>query len=162
MAKFKRTKKTNKVVKLNLVAIIDIFTILVFFLMVSSSGGEVLENTHNVKLPDSMSEVFPQVNLKILITGQQLLVNDQRIDMSSDAHSATDTLPSLQSILSRIASKHTERTAIERDKGLAVTIMGDAQVPYQLLKKVLATCAQSDFRNVSLAVNYQAAISSEK
>jgi hypothetical protein len=32
--------------------------------------------------------------------------------------------------------------------------MGDASVPYALLKRVLYTCAQAGFRDVSLAVEY--------
>jgi biopolymer transport protein ExbD len=159
MSKFKRTKKPTKVVKLNLVAIIDIFTILVFFLMVSSSGGEVLENTHHVQLPSSTSEVFPKINLKILITNNKLLIDDQWLDLASEVNASTDVINSLQAVLTRLAAEHAERTVVEREKGLAVTIMGDAQVPYQLLKKVLATCAQSEYRDVSLAVNYQAMVS---
>ncbi len=158
MRKGKRSRQPPKVVKLNLVSIIDIFTILVFFLMVSSSGVEVLENSHNVKLPDSLSENLPQINLKILITGGQLLVNEERIAIGDVAENTQATLPGLQAVLQRLAAAKATRTDVEREKGLAVTVMGDANVPYQLLKKILATCAQSDYRNVSLAVNYQAAI----
>jgi hypothetical protein len=151
----KRSRKPTKVIKLNLVAIIDIFTILVFFLMVSSSGGEVIENIHNIHLPDSISETLPQQTLKILITGQELRVDEQRIDISRDLQNHADILASLHQVLQRHAAEQGALTDVEREKGLAVTVMGDANVPYDVLKKVLATCAQSDYRNVALAVNYQ-------
>ena len=33
-----------------------------------------------------------------------------------------------------------------------VTIMGDKEIPYSLLKKVMATCTQADYGMLSLAV----------
>ncbi len=44
-------------------------------------------------------------------------------------------------------------TEAEKDKGRAVIIMGDQEVPYKLLKKVMTTCALADYRDISLAVN---------
>jgi len=34
----------------------------------------------------------------------------------------------------------------------AVTIMGDKQIPYRLLRKVMVTCARANFSDVSFAV----------
>ena len=34
----------------------------------------------------------------------------------------------------------------------SVTIMGDKDIPYQLLRKVMLTCARADFADVSFAV----------
>jgi len=33
-----------------------------------------------------------------------------------------------------------------------VTIMGDKEIPYSLLKKVMATCTSADYGKISLAV----------
>jgi biopolymer transport protein ExbD len=33
-----------------------------------------------------------------------------------------------------------------------ITIMGDRKIPFQLLKKLMATCAQADFPHIALAV----------
>jgi biopolymer transport protein ExbD len=38
-------------------------------------------------------------------------------------------------------------------KGKQLTIMGDKDIPYQLLRKVMYTAARADFTNVSFAVN---------
>ncbi|HEY8973663.1 MAG TPA: hypothetical protein VIN75_05560 [Burkholderiaceae bacterium] len=35
----------------------------------------------------------------------------------------------------------------------SVTIMGDKDIPYQLLRKVMYTAARADFTDVSFAVN---------
>ena len=42
---------------------------------------------------------------------------------------------------------------VEKEKGRAVTIMGDKEIPYALLKRIMTPCADNDYRNISLAVN---------
>lgn len=49
-------------------------------------------------------------------------------------------------------------TEVEREKGRAVTIMGDQSIPYVLLKRIMSTCAANDYRNISLAVNQVAPV----
>ena len=46
-----------------------------------------------------------------------------------------------------------ERRGEVPEGGFPVTIMGDKELPYWLLKKILLTCQQNDFAKVSLAVN---------
>ena len=61
-------KKHGKAGALNLVSLMDIFTILVFFLMVNSSEVEVLQTSSKIKLPDSTSEQRPENQLVISIS----------------------------------------------------------------------------------------------
>ena len=51
------------------------------------------------------------------------------------------------------ASRAADLSEEEAKIGRAVTIMGDQSIPYELLKKVMATCAAADYRNISLAVS---------
>ena len=44
------------------------------------------------------------------------------------------------------------REAQDDIAGREVTIMGDKDIPYRLLKKVMATCTESDYGQISLAV----------
>ena len=37
--------------------------------------------------------------------------------------------------------------------GRPVVIMGDQGMPYKLLKRIMTTCADSDYRDITLAVN---------
>ncbi|MGK0261262.1 MAG: biopolymer transport protein ExbD, partial [Candidatus Azotimanducaceae bacterium] len=55
-----RGRGKGKTATLNLVSLMDIFTILVFFLMVNSSEVEVLQTSSDIKLPDSTSEQRPE------------------------------------------------------------------------------------------------------
>ena len=53
-------KRRKQGAGLNLVSMMDIFTILVFFLLVNSSEVEVLPNTDSVQLPESIAETNPR------------------------------------------------------------------------------------------------------
>ena len=50
----KHHKRHGKNVGLNLVSLMDIFTILVFFLLVNSSDVETLPNAKDLQLPESI------------------------------------------------------------------------------------------------------------
>lgn len=140
--------------KLNLVSLMDIFTILVFFLMVNSSEVQVLQSNKTIKLPDSVAEQRPQETLLILISNEHLIVQGQPIaNVSELMADKADLIPALQSELDYQAQRRPALSDSEKLQGRPVTIMGDASIPYALLKKVMNTCAATDFRSISLAVN---------
>ncbi|GAA5217530.1 ExbD/TolR family protein [Corallincola platygyrae] len=140
--------------KLNLVSLMDIFTILVFFLMVNSSEVQVLQSNKTIKLPDSVAEQKPEETLVIMVNQESLVVQGRPIAQTADVMAGTENLiPALHEELKYQAQRRPELSDTEKQLGRPVTIMGDASIPYELLKKVMATCADTDFRNISLAVN---------
>jgi biopolymer transport protein ExbD len=140
--------------KLNLVALMDIFTILVLFLMVNNGDVEVLQSENNITLPDSVSELRPDLALTIKITPQDIIVQGRSIRRVDDALAQQETaLVELGQELLQQASLEPELTEQQQTAGRAVIIMGDQSTPYQLLKRVMTTCAQSGYRDISLAVN---------
>ncbi len=137
---------------LNLVSLMDIFTILVFFLLVNSSEVEVLPNAKDVQLPESIAEVKARESVVILVTDTEILVQGRVIERV-DQVLASDSLviPALKQELVAQASRSllsSEEDAAERE----VTIMGDKEIPYHLLKRVMATCTDANYGRLSLAV----------
>ena len=114
---------------LNLVSLMDIFTILVFFLMVNSSDVKVMQNTADVPLPTSTAE-------------KEAVENLDGIE-ASDTHIAG---------LSEELAYRRGRWAEVPDQGLEVTIMAGKETDYRLLRKIMQTCVDEDFRQVRLAV----------
>ncbi len=141
---------------MNLVALIDIFTIMIFFLMSSASGLEVLTSPKSVKLPQSTADRLPRETLVVVVNAQEILVDGRRVATVSEAMgSSGDTIASLKTELDALASRRMIRQdnqAQATSKGQAVTIMGDKDIPYQLLRKVMATAARANFTDVSFAV----------
>ena len=70
----RRHKRSKLGGALNLVSLMDIFTILVFFLLVNSSDVEVLPNAKDVQLPESIAEEKAKETVVILIGDEDILV----------------------------------------------------------------------------------------
>ncbi|MGH1486813.1 MAG: ExbD/TolR family protein [Cellvibrionaceae bacterium] len=157
----KHHRRMGSMPKLNLVSLMDIFTILVFFLLINSSDVEVLSSEKSIKLPESVASQKPDTTLIIKVNNEDILVGNYPIAKVSDILSRPDvTIAELEKELNRQASRR-PANELEKEKGRAVTIMGDQAVPYQLLKRIMTTCATTDYRDISLAVNQVASQSSE-
>lgn len=147
-------KKQAQQPKLNLVALMDIFTILVFFLMVNSGDVEVLQSDKNVVLPQSVSEQKPEVALTIKISEEDIVVQGRRVETIAAALDQTgNSIAKLGQELEYQSNRAAGLTEREQQSGRAIIIMGNLSMPYELLKRIMSTCAESDYRDISLAVN---------
>lgn len=151
--RMERSHKRHKaVVALNLVSLMDIFTILVFFLLVNSSEVDVLPSTKTIRLPESVAEERPRENVIVMITEREILVRGDRVaDVAEVLAAETESgIPALQQALEQLAARRIR--ADEADGGPEVTIMGEKAIPYRLLKKVMLACTQAKYGRVSFAV----------
>jgi biopolymer transport protein ExbD len=138
---------------LNLVSLMDIFTILVFFLLVNSSDVEVLPNAKDVQLPDSIAEIKARETVIVLVTDEEVLVQGRSVGRVADIMASSElVIPALKAALEDQTDRVLRQDAKEDIASREVTIMGDKEIPYSLLKKVMATCTQADYGQLSLAV----------
>ena len=156
-ARAKRMEKHHKRNKgagaLNLVSLMDIFTILVFFLLVNSSDVQTLPNAKDMKLPESIAEKKPKENVVVLIGKTDILVQGEPVAKIADVMAIQgNDIPQLREALLSQNDRALRRAAKEDVAGREVTIMGDKDISYRLLKKVMATCTASDYGQISLAV----------
>lgn len=148
-----RRHKRSRVATVNLVSLMDIFTILVFFLLVNSSNTTQLPNQKTIQLPESIAEELPKETLVIMVNNNNILVNGRQVETVANATKMpSDTIPELQKELryqaSRTPAPVNELGVAERE----VTIMGDKAIPYKLLRKIMMTCSTNEFSHISLAV----------
>ncbi|MBU2870778.1 biopolymer transporter ExbD [Colwellia sp. E2M01] len=154
----KHHKRFSSGSKLNLVSLMDIFTILVFFLIVNQSEVRVLQNTKELNLPISIAEELPAENTLITVLPKSIMIQDRVIWQQKSSLTELNTvideglIKAINTELAYLATKRPVLTDNETENGRAVTIIGDATVPYQVLKQIMAACADSDYRNISLAV----------
>ena len=139
-------------VDLNLVSLIDIFTILIFFLLANASEVEVLPSTKAVRLPESTAEKTPKETLVVLVSNQDIVVQGRKVSSVSEAMKAdSDLIAPLKAEL----DYHAGRALIRREKeawNKAITIMGDKEISYRLLRKIMVTCARANYSDISFAV----------
>jgi biopolymer transport protein ExbD len=139
--------------QLNLIPLIDILSVMVAFLLVYSTDVEVLQNPNGVVIPQSHTDVRPKQSVVVMVTKDDIFVQGERVASLaevSDPH--TQLIESLRTVLQRpIAGLD----AAARDAALnshEVTVMADKDLPYEVLRKVLATCTAAAYGKISLAV----------
>ena len=148
-----RHKRHKAAGALNLVSLMDIFTILVFFLLVNSSEVEVLPNAKDIQLPESIAEQKAKESVVILIGEEDIIVQGTPIVKVSDVmRRRGNDIPELRQALLSQNDRVLRKEAQDDIAGREVTIMGDKDIPYRLLKKVMATCTESEYGKISLAV----------
>ena len=151
-----RKARNGSMVDMNLVSLIDVFTILIFFLLSNSTEVETLPSTGAVHLPESTAEKAPKETLVVVVNATEITVDGRKVaDVATVTTATDDMIPGLRSELSLLAARPVA-LAENAGKPKAVTIMGDKDIPYQLLRKVMYTCAMADYTDVSFAVNRKA------
>lgn len=156
-----RNNKNYFDTKLNLVSLMDIFTILVFFLLLNSGESEELEQAKFITLPDSSAKGDVQADVMIVVSGDQILFDGEPLLQLVDVEiSKTNTIERLQqalvehrAVLEAEAELDPTLAQDKTETGFNATILGDQTVPYHLLKTIMTTCNAANFRNISLAVN---------
>ena len=146
-----RNKK--KVLGLNLTSLMDVFTILVFFLLFNSSASEVVESPREIKLPDSVVEAKPRETVVIMVSPEVVLVQGEAVISTPDLlvssgetiAPVTERLKQLERSIIGISTK-----AVVESK--EVTILADKTIPFSALKKIMSTCTGSGYGKISLAV----------
>ncbi len=139
---------------MNLVSLIDIFTILIFFLLSSATGVEILPSYKAVSLPASTTEKTPLETIVITVSATDILVDGRKVANVADvlAKPGIDLIEPLKTELDLLqASRQVVRKENEA-QSKAVTIMADKAIPYQLLRKVMITATRANFSDVSFAV----------
>ncbi|MGR6873272.1 ExbD/TolR family protein [Pseudomonas sp. HK3] len=149
-----RRDTQKKVAGLNLVSLMDIFTILVFFLLMNSGDSQEIEKATFITLPDSQATGSFQNDLLITIGDNYISVGDEDVvDVKAVEQANGKAIEALAEVLKQLATDKGELTDFEKKNGRSVTIMGDQDVSYLILKGVMATCSQENFRDIALAVN---------
>ncbi len=148
--RMERHHKRKNQPALNLVSLMDIFTILVFFLLVSSSNVQQLHTSKEISLPTSISAAVPKETLVITITARDVLVQGRRVIATSEVIASDDPMiASLVDELNFEAGKSHFSTVEKKVRN--VTIIGDKKIPYEVLSKILSSCREAGYTRISFA-----------
>ena len=149
-------KRGNKVEggnHMTLVPFIDMLTILVVFLLVHTSDVDILPNTKNISIPESISDKKPRPTVVVMITKEELLVDGRSVGTIAQIEASPDAVyPPLKAALQSQADKVLAGAAKDDIKEREVTILGDRNTPYKVLRKIMATATDAEYGKVSLAV----------
>ena len=147
-----------KITKMPLTSLMDVFTILVFFLLVNSGSVEIMEAPRDVSLPVSNVETKPRETVVIFVSPENVLVQGKLVALVSDILDGKDgaTDPITQQLATLKESVIGDRTAAVAGSE-EVTILADKSVPFSVIKTIMSTCTNEGYEKVSLAVIQQGA-----
>ena len=146
-------RNKRKVTGLNLTPLMDVFTILVFFLLFHSGGGDIMETPKQIKLPDSVVETKPRETIVIMVSPEVVVVQGEAVvntpelldDRVRMVAGITERLEQLERNIIGISTKAVA-------EGKEITILADKTIPFKVLKKIMSTCTGSGYGRISLAV----------
>lgn len=151
-----RRKNGDQFAKPQMTSLVDVLTVLVFFLLKNfSTEGDIVTQTKNLELPMSSSKAKPEQMLNIAISAKHIMVEGTPVALVTEEQERDgNDIPGLARFLED-KRKQTEEIA-EYDKKVSfsgkLVIQGDKSIPYWLLQKVLATCGDNGYSSFSLAV----------
>ncbi len=146
-------KKSTMGTGLNLVSLMDVFTILVFFLLVNVASSDVMEPPKSIKLPDSIVETKPRETVVIMITPDYILVQGDPVISVEEALNRQGAI--IDEIKQRLLLQREKIIGI-RTKTVAqsneITVLAHRTVPFHLIKKVMVSSTSAGYEKISLAV----------
>ena len=136
-----------------LVPFIDMMTILVVFLLAHTAEVDILPNTKNISIPQSLSERKPSAAVVVMVTKDSVYVDGQLVGSVSDI--AANQGPFFAPLKNALMAQNEKSLKTGAQADIAkreVTIMGDKNIPYSVLKRIMLTCSDAEYGKVSFAV----------
>ena len=147
------SKSMMKSPGLNMVPLMDVFTILLFFLLINSTSSDVTEPPKTVKLPASYVESKPRETVAVVVTEDEILVQGESVATTQEVLETTE--PEIEAIMLRLLEQQkrvigiSERTVSDSAE---VTVLAHKTIPFEILKKVMSSCTRAGYEKISLAV----------
>ncbi len=142
---------------INIISMIDMLTVLVLFLLVNSGNMQNLPSAKSVRLPESTAQQTPKEALVIAVNSLDIIAQGRKVATVGEAIVGDDDI--IPGLLDELTHQAQRNRNMQSDGGAGgdITIMGDKQIPYLLLKKIMVTCTKAGYTNISLAVIHTAA-----
>lgn len=164
MKRMARSHK-RKTPGMNLTSLMDVFTILVFFLLTNTASDEALEPPKVITLPDSVVETKPKETVVLMVTEEEILVEAVSVASTLEVlHSEDAVIESIREAMiahmgkalgrseddaAELAAEDAEEAEVEPPE---VNILADRTIPFSLLKKLMSSCTSAGYTRISLAV----------
>jgi biopolymer transport protein ExbD len=136
-------------------SLIDIFTIIIIFLLTASITGFSMTLTPGITIPKASFFSAPESTAIISVTNQYIAIDSKKvIEVEKLEQDGRSSIKELKKNLLAVKA-----TALDTNKlnpnfkfsGM-VTIEGDKDISFNLLQRIMRTCAEAGFPRISLAV----------
>lgn len=147
------SKSVRRSAGLNMVPLMDVFTILLFFLLVNSTSSDVAEPPKTIKLPASYVESKPRETVAVVVTEEEIVVQGESVASTQAVLESAE--PEIEAVMLRLLEQQrrvigiSERTVSDSAE---VTVLAHKTIPFEVLKKVMSSCTRAGYEKISLAV----------
>ncbi len=146
-------RKKGIITKVNLTSLMDVFTILVFFLLVNSGTAETLETPKQITLPESNLQIKPRETVVIFVSPEEVVVQGEAVAsveeiLASNKRDIDGISERLEVVQQQIIGPNTHAVADSQE----ITILADRAVPFTVIERVMGTCTRQGYEHISLAV----------
>ena len=147
MKRMERNNRKGEGLGLNLIPMMDVLSVLVFFLLFHSFNGDMPEQ--RIELPDSVVETRPRETVAIAVTPEAVMIQGEAVISTSELFD--DSIGTVHEVTERLEELEREigTTAPESKE---ITLLADKTIPFKVLKKIMTTCTASGYGRISLAV----------
>jgi biopolymer transport protein TolR len=140
---------------LNLIPMMDVLSVLVFFLLFHSFNSTMPEG--RIALPDSVVETRPRETITIVVTPDVVMIQGDAVVNTAELFAdSVGTVHEVTARLDQLERNNGSSTGTGVD-GKEITLLADKTIPYNVLKKIMSTCTASGYGRISLAVAQKSA-----
>lgn len=150
--RIQRRQGLRKIPGLNLVSLMDIFTILVFFLLVNASSENELPSQKVLRLPEATADKTPEETLRVVITPEDILVHGRRVLAVADV-AASKGASEAESALAPLKEELAYRRSLAATPSQTLTVVADRTVSYHTIKRVIETSRELEFQRIAFAAS---------
>ena len=141
-SRLKHQERRIRMVSLSLTSMVDMFAILVIFLLVNSSTiSQWIEVSHNIELPRSSFADQPQKAPAIQISNEGIFGDERLLVTAKESLRGSAAFGPIKDFLSKF----------DRREGF-VNIVAHTRVPFGVVRRVVSSCQDAGFGKVNLAV----------
>ncbi|HTF99581.1 MAG TPA: biopolymer transporter ExbD [Nitrospirota bacterium] len=136
---------------INLIPMMDVLTVLVFFLLFHSFNSTMPDA--QIALPASVAETRPRETVSIVVSPDLVLVQGEPVISTPKLFDdRTGIVSEIRDRLDQIERNIIETGTKTFSEGKEITLLADKTIPFKVLKKIMSTCTASGYGKISLAV----------
>lgn len=154
MKRMARSQGKPKPPSIMLTSLMDVFTVLVLYLLVNQSAGVEIASPKSIKLPDSIVETQPRPTVVMMVSGTDVVIQGElTVTIAEVLASKGDYIEAVRERMLELKQKVIGLNAQTVDDSTEVTIMADKSVPFKVLKKLMSSSSSAGYSKISLVVN---------
>jgi biopolymer transport protein ExbD len=147
-------KRSVKAPTVILTSLMDIFIVMVIYLLMNQALGVDVSPPRSIKLPDSLVDTLPRQTVVMTVSNEDVVIEGKRVATIAEVvDNKDDYIQAVGERMLQIRKSYIGITDESMANSTEVTIMADRTVPFKVLKKLMSTSSSAGYEKISLAVN---------